>query len=175
MAVYDYNGAASRLAMATYPQPSFKLDHFEGTSGTYAGLDRFGRVIDQYWKGSGSTADVDRIHYAYDYADNRRYRQIDAAIYPTDNQDQAYTYDGQRRLLTSQAGTLSGTTISGTPVSEEDWTLDGLGNWPGYLQKASGTVSLNQSRTASAANEISGSPRRLAQLGLRQPMTWPAT
>jgi RHS repeat-associated protein len=156
LALYDYNGAGSRLAMAAYPQPSFKLDHFEGTAGTYAGLDRFGRVIDQYWKGSGSTADVDRIHYGYDYAGSRIYRQIDPAIYPTENMDQAYTYDGLHRLLTSQVGTLSGTTISGTPVSEEDWTLDGLGNWPGYIQKTSGTVSLNQSRTASSANEISG-------------------
>jgi len=156
LALYDYNGAGTRLALATLPQPSFKLDRFEGTSGTYGGLDRFGRVIDQYWKGSGSTADVDRIHYAYDYAGNRSYRQIDTVLYPTDNRDQGYTYDGLHRLLTAQIGTLSGSTISGTPLSEEDWTLDGLGNWPGYVQKASGTVSLNQARTASPANEISG-------------------
>ena len=156
LAVYDYNGAASRLAMAAYPQPSFKLDHFEGTAGTYAGLDRFGRILDQYWAGFGGVSDVDRVHYAYDYAGSRTYRQIDPAIYPTENMDQTYTYDGLHRLLTSQVGTLSGTTISGTPASEEDWTLDGLRNWPGYVQKAAGTVSLNQSRTASPANEISG-------------------
>ena len=152
LAVYDYNGAGNRLAIATYPQPSFKLDHFEGTSGTYAGLDRFGSVVDQYWAGFSGIADVDRIHYAYDYVGNRTYRQIDPAIYPTENMDQAYTYDGLHRLLTSQVGKLSGTTITGTPASEEDWTLDGLGNWPGYVQKASGTVSLNQTRTASPAN-----------------------
>ncbi|HEV3304305.1 MAG TPA: RHS repeat-associated core domain-containing protein [Planctomycetaceae bacterium] len=138
-----------------YPQPSFKLDHFEGTSGTYAGLDRFGSVVDQYWAGFSGIADVDRIHYAYDYVGNRTYRQIDPTIYPTENMDQAYTYDGLHRLLTSQVGKLSGTTITGTPASEEDWTLDGLGNWPGYVQKASGNVSLNQTRTASPANEIS--------------------
>lgn len=155
LAIYDYNGAGSRLAVAAYPQPTFKLDHFEGTTGTYAGLDRFARVVDQYWKGTGSTSDVDRIHYAYDYAGNRTYRDIDSAIYSTNNRDQAYTYDGLHRLLTSQVGTLSGTTISGTPASEEDWTLDALGNWPGYITKASGTVNLNQTRTASAANEIS--------------------
>jgi RHS repeat-associated protein len=156
LAVYDYNGAGRRLAMATYPQPSFKLDHFEGTSGTYAALDRFGRIVDQYWAGFGGTADADRTHYAYDYAGRRTYRQIDTTIYPTDNRDQAYTYDGLSRLLTSQVGTLSGTTISGTPASEEDWALDGIGNWPGYIQKTSGTTSLNQGRTASPANEISG-------------------
>jgi RHS repeat-associated protein len=156
LALYDYNGAGSRLAMATYPQPSFKLDHFEGTSGTYAGLDRFGRIVDQYWVGFGGVSNVDRIHYAYDYAGGRTYRQIDPAIYPTENLDQAYTYDALHRLLSSQVGTLSGTTISGTPASEEDWTLDGLGNWPGYVQKLSGTVTLNQTRTASPANEVSG-------------------
>jgi RHS repeat-associated protein len=156
LAVYDYNGAGSRLAVATYPQPSFKLDHFEGTSGTYAALDRFGRIVDQYWAGFSGTSDVDRTHYAYDYVDRRIYRQIDTTLYPTDNLDQAYTYDALSRLLTSQVGTLSGTNISGTPASEEDWTLDGLGNWAGYGQKTSGTASLTQSRTASPANEISG-------------------
>lgn len=156
LAVYDYNGAGSRLAIATYPQPSFKLDHFEGTSGTYAGLDRFGQIIDQYWAGFGGVSDVDRIHYAYDYDGDRMYRQIDPAIYPTENMDQAYTYDALNRLLTSQVGTLSGTTISGTPATQESWTLDGLGNWAGYVIQASGTVSLNQTRTPSVANEISG-------------------
>jgi RHS repeat-associated protein len=156
LAVYNYNGAGSRLAMAIYPQPSFKLDHFEGTSGNYAALDRFGRIVDQYWAGFSGVSDVDRIRYAYDYAGNRTYRQIDPAIYSTENMDQGYTYDGLHRLLTSQVGKLSGSTISGTPVSEEDWTLDGLGNWAGYVQKTSGTTSLNQTRTASAANEISG-------------------
>jgi hypothetical protein len=156
LAVYDYNGAGARLAIATYPQPSFKLDHFEGTSGTYAGFDRFGRIVDQYWAGFSGTSDVDRFEYGYDYAGNRIYRQINPAIYPTENMDQAYTYDPLYRILTSQVGTLSGTTITGTPVSQEAWTLDGLGNWAGYVTLAAGAVNLSQARTASPANEISG-------------------
>jgi RHS repeat-associated protein len=160
LAVYDYNGAGSRLAIATFPQPSFKLDHLIGSSGTYAGLDRFGRIIDQYWAGipGSGVSDVDRIHYAYDYDGNRSYRQIDPVIYPTDNLDQAYTYDALSRLLTSQIGTLNTTTgtISGTPPTQEAWTLDGLGNWAGYVTQASGTPNLNQTRTASLANQISG-------------------
>jgi RHS repeat-associated protein len=156
LATYDENGAGSRQAVTTLPQPSLKLDLFQGTSGTYAGLDRFGRVVDQYWKGYGTTSDADRIHYAYDYSGSRIYRDIDAAIYPTNNDDQAYTYDALHRLTTLQQGTLSGTTISGTPTNEEDWTLDGLGNWPNYVTKASGTTNLNQSRTVTAANAISG-------------------
>jgi RHS repeat-associated protein len=155
LAVYDYNGAGRRLAIATYPQPSFKLDHFEGISGTYAGLDRFGRTVDQYWSGFGGASDVDRFRYAYDFVGNRTYRQIDPAIYPTENMDQAYTYDGLQRLLTSSVGTLSGTTITGTPASQETWSLDGLGNWATYGQNTSGSAALAQSRTISPANEIS--------------------
>ena len=110
LAVYDYNGAGEPAGHRDLPQPSFKLDHFEGTSGTYAGLDRFGRIVDQYWAGFGGTSDVDRIHYAYDYVGNRIYRQIDSGHFPSRNMDHAYTYDGLHRLLTSQVGTLSGTT-----------------------------------------------------------------
>jgi RHS repeat-associated protein len=156
LAVYDYNGAQSRLAIATYPQPKIKLDHFEGTSGAYAGFDRFGRVVDQYWAGFSGTPDVDRFYYAYDYVDNRQYRQVSPAIYPTDNMDQAYTYDPLRRLLTSQVGTLAGSMISGTPASQESWTLDGPGNWSGYITQVSGSTTLNQTRTATPANAISG-------------------
>ncbi len=156
LATYDYNGAGSRTALATLPQPSLKLDKFLGTSGTYAGRDRFGRTVDQYWKGFGSTSDADRVHYGYDYVSSRTYRDIDSAIYATNDQDQAFTYDGLHRLGTLQQGTLSGTTISGTPTNEEDWSLDGLGNWLGYLLKAAGTTTLIQSRTSNAANEISG-------------------
>lgn len=93
-----------------------------------------------------------------DYAGSRTYRQIGPAIYSTENRHQAYTYDGLHRILTSQVGTLSGSTIGGTPANEEDWTLDGLGNWPGHAQKTTDTATLNQSRTASPANEISGIP-----------------
>ena len=39
-------------------------------------------------------------------------------------------------------------------MREEDWTLDPLGNWPGYVQKTSGTTDLDQARTDNKANEI---------------------
>jgi RHS repeat-associated protein len=156
LATYSYNGAGSRLAMVNLPQPSLMLNLFQGTSGTYAGLDRFGRVVDQYWQGYGSTADADRVRYAYDYSGGRIYRDIDAAIYSTNNMDQAYGYDGLHRLTSLQQGTLSGSTISGTPTNEEDWSLDGLRNWPTYVQTTAGTTTLDQTRTVTSANEISG-------------------
>jgi RHS repeat-associated protein len=59
-----------------------------------------------------------------------------------------------------QRGTLNPTPptpptgITGTPVAEEDWTLDPTGNWRGYLTKAAGTTTLNQSRTSNTVNEL---------------------
>ena len=156
LATYDFNGAGSTLAVKTLPQPSLKLDYFQGTSGAYAGLDRFGRVADHYWKGYGTTPDRDRFHYAYDYSSSRTYKDLDAAIYSGNNRDEAYTYDGLHRLGNRKTGTLSSGSISGTPASEENWGLDALGNWASFLTKASGTTNLSQTRTANAVNEISG-------------------
>ena len=70
---YDYN-SVGRLAIADLPVPKVKFDYYQGTSGTYAGLDRFGRVKDQYWKGYGGTSDVDRFRYGHDYAGDRTWR-----------------------------------------------------------------------------------------------------
>lgn len=56
-----------------------------------------------------------------------------------------------------QRGTLTGsppTGISGTPVKEQDWTLDPTGNWNSFVNKTSGTTTLNQSRTQNTVNEI---------------------
>jgi hypothetical protein len=50
---------------------------------------------------------------------------------------------------------------SGTPVKEQEWTLDKTGNWTGFLDRTSGTTDLNQKRTHNKVNEItafSGTP-----------------
>jgi hypothetical protein len=108
--LYDYSGTGC-LAIADYWQVSWKLDYFQGTAGTYAGYDRFGRVKDQFWDGYNSTGDVDRFAYTYDYAGNRLARDIDSAIYSTNNRDQTYAYDGLHRLKDFKEGTLSGGSI----------------------------------------------------------------
>ena len=43
---------------------------------------------------------------------------------------------------------------SGTPVREEDFTLDPTGNWTGYVQKTSGTTILDHDREHNKVNEI---------------------
>src|SRR5205823_7494189 len=72
--------------------------------------------------------------------------------------DEYYTYDGIYRLTAAPRGQLNTgkTGITGTPLKEEDWTLDSLGNWTGYVQKATGTITLNQTRTFDKANAITG-------------------
>jgi len=155
--LYSYNGAG-RMAIADAQQVNLKLNYFTSTA-NYGGWDRFGRVKDQFWDGytdGTTTADVDRFKYEYDYAGNPKFRDIDAAIYATNTKDQAWTYDGLERLKTFDKGTLSGTTITGTPAREQDWTLDALGNWSGLVVKTSGTTNLNQSRTHNVVNEITG-------------------
>ncbi len=153
LAIYDYNGRDS-VVIADLPEPDIKLDYFQGTSGTYAGLDRFKRIKEQYWDGYNATTDVDRFTYAYDDGDNMTYRDVDSAIYSTNDKDRVYDYDGLARLTASEAGTLSGTSISGTPVDEENWALDQLGTWSDYVFKENGSTALDQSRTSNDANEI---------------------
>jgi RHS repeat-associated protein len=68
-----------------------------------------------------------------------------------------YTYDYLNRLTNLDCGDLNGTFsgVGGTPVKEEDFTLDPTGNWNGYVTRTSGTTDLNQTRGHNKANEIS--------------------
>jgi len=63
------------------------------------------------------------------------------------------------RLTTAQRGTLNANRdgISGTPGREEDYTLDELGNWSGYVTKTSGATDLDQTRVHDKANQIAAS------------------
>lgn len=73
LAEYTYLGLG-RVVIQDLPQPDVKLDYFGGTSGAYAGFDRFGRVNDQRWYSYGTSQDVDRIKYGHDRASNRIWR-----------------------------------------------------------------------------------------------------
>ena len=153
---YSHNGGGGMPVVVDYQTPHVKLDLYQGTTGTYAGLDRFGQLKDVYWKGYSGTSDVDRFKYEYNYSKTPNYRDIDSSIYASNDKDQAYTHDSLDHLETLKQGTLSGSTISGTPAAEQDWTLDGAGNWTGYVEKSSGSTVLNQTRTNNKVNEITG-------------------
>jgi RHS repeat-associated protein len=159
LASYTYLGLGM-VVRITYPQPSVWLDLWGGTSGVFAGLDQFNRVIDQRWQNSvtSTPTDIDRYKYGYDLDSNRQWKQNVVSSAASVPLDEYYTYDNLNRLTVMQRGTLTGgppfTGISGTPVAEQDWTLDPTGNWAGFVEKSSGTTTLNQTRTASTVNEI---------------------
>ncbi|MEZ6109493.1 MAG: hypothetical protein R3C99_00330 [Pirellulaceae bacterium] len=113
---------------------------------------------DQRWVDYGACQAVDRFKYGYDRASNRIWKEntVSKAQTTPVYLDELYTYDGLHRLKTFDRGELnsSHTAIAGTPAKEEDWTLDALGNWSGYVQKTDGTTDLNQQRSANTVNEI---------------------
>jgi len=159
---YTYLGGGT-VVKATHPAVTNGLDlTYKGaSSGAYDGLDRFGRVVDQKWQDNAGTPVVkDRFKYGYDRASNRTWRE-NSLTHGNQNLpalDEFYTYDGLQRLTNMDRGTLTGgppyTGISGTPAKEEDYTLEALGNWAGYVKKTAGTTDLSQTRTHNAVNEI---------------------
>ena len=143
---------------ADYAEPQLRNDLSPGgTAGVYDGLDRFGHIKDYLWRDYNRAIDAVRIDHGYDYAGNRVYREDTVSkgqgtpVYL----DEFYTYDGLNELTSLNRGQLNvgKTAITGTAAKEEDWTLDALGNWTGYVQKTAGSTDLNQARTFNAANE----------------------
>ena len=102
----------------------------------------------------------DQFKYGYDRASNRTWRENTLRHNGGGDPklDEFYTYDGLHRLETMKRGTLTGgppyTGIDGTPVKEEDWTLEALGNWKEFVQKANGSATLEQVRKHNKVNEI---------------------
>src|SRR5207248_6269488 len=74
LANYTYLGA-STVVRIDYPQPQVRLDLWGGTTGTFAGLDNFGRIIDQHWANYNTSSDVDRVKHGYDHNSDRVYRE----------------------------------------------------------------------------------------------------
>ncbi|MEM9659525.1 MAG: hypothetical protein AAF961_14290, partial [Planctomycetota bacterium] len=158
---YEYAGA-DRLVQTHYRVPKVTLPMMGVKGGgpkSYGAWDRFGRRVRTRWADSnGAVTLTDQFDHTYDYAGNRLTRNIVTSVtnYSSDVKDQVYTYDGLQRLKTFDQGTLSGTTISGTPKLQQNWTLDQLGNWEEFEDETNGdgTFDLEQERTHLDANEI---------------------
>lgn len=152
---YQYNGTGRLVttAMSVDGGTSTTIaEQVMGTSGDYTAFDRFGRTLQTKWYKSSTVKD--QFDYTYDAAGNRLTRNIPSSLYSTDNKDQAYLYDGLHRLKDFDEGTLSGSSISGTPAREQTWTLDQMGNWSNFITKTGGTINLDQQRAHNDANEI---------------------
>jgi RHS repeat-associated protein len=152
IAEYSYLGHGT-IVKEDYPQPDVRLDYDTGTAGEYAGLDRFGRIVDQLWYDYGANTSRDQYTYGYDRASNRLYRENTSA----GGKDEFYSFDEVDRLVALDRGDLNAgkDAITGTIADEEDWLLDMTGNWTEYVQKTSGTTNLDQERTHNEVNEVS--------------------
>ncbi len=116
-AEYTYLGAGT-IVKVGHPAVSGGLDLVYGSGGTYPGLDRFGRVVDQTWQDTGGTPTVkDRYTYRYDYNSNRLYRKNElrpqlSELYRASDTSGAGTthydgYDGLNRLAAFHRGVLN--------------------------------------------------------------------
>ncbi len=149
---YKYLGLSS-VVEVDYPTPQVKLDLHGGTSGTYTGLDRFGRVINHPWINYDTDEDVARIQHGYDRNSNRLWRQNDVARALSKKFDQQYTYDGLNRLTDAKTGLFNGSHVipsGGDTKFQQQWSLDYVGNWSCFKQNddGSGSFELEQTRTA---------------------------
>jgi hypothetical protein len=70
---YSYLGLGT-VVVRSHPQPGIDQT-LVGTPGDagdqYAGLDRFGRVVDQKWENTSTSTATDEFQYAYDLVGNR--------------------------------------------------------------------------------------------------------
>ena len=148
--------------------------HFNSDGGDqYTGLDRFGRVIDQFWLNTATSITTDRFQYAYDRNGNVLYKNN--LVNPTFSElyhanaassgDNNTAYDKLNRLTAFSRGTLTASGDNGTVLdtittanlnsttgvpNTNNWTLDALGNW------TSSDLSGTQARTFNAKNQITG-------------------
>ncbi|MFN8710617.1 MAG: RHS repeat-associated core domain-containing protein, partial [Planctomyces sp.] len=157
LAEYSHTGSGTTM-ITDYQQPDLKLDLFGGTTGTYAGLDRFGRSIDHRWDNyTSGTVDRTRYLYGYDFNGSRTWKEDSVAASNSVNRDEFYGYDGLNRLKAADRGDLNvGRTAITTLAFSQDWDQDQLGNWAGFTEDGdgNGTNDLNQSRSHNDANEI---------------------
>ncbi|MDZ7620794.1 MAG: RHS repeat-associated core domain-containing protein [Patescibacteria group bacterium] len=158
LAQYTYLGLGT-VVVEDYVQPQVKLDLWGGTSGTYQGFDRFGRIVDHLWRDYGASADADRFLYGYDRAGNRIWKENDvsANLGTPLHLDELHEYDELYRLINTQRGNLSANHDAITDKAfEQDWGLDATGNWEGFNQDddGDGTNDLEQTREHNEANEV---------------------
>jgi RHS repeat-associated protein len=162
---YTYLGLNTVVKRA-HPQSGVDLTYIaqtgegNGPAGDkYAGLDLFGRVIDQRWIPSANPNNpTDRFQYGYDRDGNVLYRAnaanhtFDELYHVTGN-----GYDSLNQLTGFARGTLSASQQGGSldtvasPSATASWSYDALGNWSSVT-----TNGVTQTRTANQQNQITG-------------------
>ena len=126
----------SDIVTENYDTPGILLDYTQG--GAYAGLDRFGRVVDQVWSQAGQINPLDEYQYAYDPVGNETSRinatdqtpptagQLDQTVgyyntnrlwynYQGQNFQNVYAYDSSGNQILSGPATATPPTGRSTP------------------------------------------------------------
>ncbi len=126
---YSYLGLGT-VVIRSHSQPGVDLTYVKqsGESNAdagdqYAGLDRFGRVVDQRWRATGLVpVDLDRFQYGYDRDSNRLWRDnlVNSAF------GELYSYDNLNQITSFNRGTLNGTKdgIVGSPQRQQGWVRE---------------------------------------------------
>ena len=155
LATYDYSGT-SRLVKVEYPTPDVALDLHQGTTNTYVGFDRFGRVKDHLWDDTTSSTDIAKVKYGYDYLSNRKWSEDVVAANNAKHFDEYNNYDDLLRLIGAQRGNLNSgkNAITSNESLDEDWTLDARGNWTTVKREINGVLNLDHDRSHNNANEF---------------------
>ena len=162
---YAYLGLG-QVVIQKYTEPAddveYTLDH--GTANAYAGMDRFGRIVDLQWL--QNTNERVRLKYGYDRASNRLYRRDEVARTNSAKFDELYAYDGLNRLDDFDRGELNANNngFVGATTLGQEWTLDETGNWKTFKQTVADA--LTQTRTHNTVNEIT-------DIGETQGTSWP--
>jgi RHS repeat-associated protein len=133
-----------------HPQTNVNQTYITGGTGDagdqYAGLDRFGRVVDDLWTNTSTTTTTDEFQYGYDQASNVLYRNntVNTAF------GELYTYDVLNQLATFQRGTLNSTKtgLTGSASASQSFSTDAVGNFTSVT-----TNGTTQTRTANAQNQ----------------------
>jgi RHS repeat-associated protein len=135
----------STVIKRSHPLAAGTLDlTYIGTPGDggdqYAGLDRFGRVIDQHWINTNTSTVTDEFTYSFDRDGNRlsRNNTVNTA-FNEQYTDMSGAYDPLNRMTAFSRGSHS-----------QRWGLDALGNWTTLTTDGTQT----QTRTFNLQNQI---------------------
>jgi RHS repeat-associated protein len=153
---YSYLGLATPVIIAD-PQPGIELTYVQQTGDAYAntdggdqytGLDRFGRIIDQFWLNTNTSTATDRLQYGYDSDGNVLYKNnlVNSSfseLYHANGSSNGY--DNLNQLTNFARGTLNSTndTIS-SPSTTNSWSMDAAGNFTSI----NGTTETNNKQNA---------------------------
>jgi RHS repeat-associated protein len=184
LADYLYLGLGT-IVQQNSPEANTELTYIHQTGDTlsssdggdrYTGLDRFGRVIDQYYLNTSTGTATDRLQYGYDRDGNVLYEKnlVNGAfseLYHASSStsgDNNTAYDSLNRLTTFRRGTLTSSGNNGSSLdtittgnlnsttgvpNTNSWTLDALGNQTS-AGGTTGTFNSQNEQTASGSTSL---------------------